>query len=312
MLQQTRMEVVLRYFTPFIDRFPDVAALAAAAEQDVLAAWSGLGYYRRARMLRQGAIDTTDRFGGTLPHSVKELMTIPGIGRYTAGAIASIAYSQAAPIVDGNVARVLSRIIGIGEPVGSPALMRAAWLQSEELVQAAGNPRSFNQGLMEVGALICRPQKPDCEACPVISSCVAFRTGRTSSLPAPKQAKPPQVMTIPLYFIQSSDGRVLMRSERGALMTSLLHLPHGTNELLGGSTLSVIEKRLIGGFRHTITTRRIRFEVIAARLRDTIRDDARDYVWVDPAELSSMPHPSYVAKAMALAARLQSTACAGG
>lgn len=312
MLQQTRMEVVLRYFERFIERFPNVSALARASEHDVLTAWSGLGYYRRARMLREGAIDVVDRFNGMLPESIEDLMTIPGIGRYTAGAIASIAYDRAAPIVDGNVARVLSRLMAIDEPVGSPRLMRGAWLESQRLVRAAVSPRLLNQGLMELGALICRPQKPDCAACPVISSCAAFRTGRTDSLPAPKLAKAPRALTIPLYFIEGDDGRVLMRHERGALMTSLLHLPHGTNDLLAGTLLSVIEKGLIGTFRHTITTRRIDFQLVAAELRDTIRDGAPDYVWVDPAELCNIPHPSYVAKAMTLAARLQSTQCAGG
>src|SRR5687768_10022801 len=133
MLQQTRMEVVLPYFERFIERFPTVASAANASEQEVMAAWSGLGYYGRAKMLRAGAVEVMARFGGRIPSTVDELQTIPGIGRYTAGAIASVAWNQHAPIVDGNVARIVSRLFAIGEPVGSPALMRASWVRAEEL-----------------------------------------------------------------------------------------------------------------------------------------------------------------------------------
>src|SRR5881394_2821354 len=134
MLQQTRMEVVLGYYERFMARFPDVASLAAATFDEVTAAWSGLGYYRRARMLRDGAVDVMTRFGGVIPRTVDELMTIAGIGRYTAGAIASIAHRQRAPIVDGNVARIVARLFAIDAPLASPALMREAWLRAEELV----------------------------------------------------------------------------------------------------------------------------------------------------------------------------------
>src|SRR3954471_4757203 len=189
MLQQTRMEVVLGYYERFMTRFPDVAALAAASFDDVTAAWSGLGYYRRARMLRDGAVDVMARFGGTIPKSIDELMTIAGIGRYTAGAIASIAHGQRAPIVDGNVARIMARLFAIEAPLGSPALMREAWLRAEELVSSSKAPRDFNQGLMELGALICTPRNPSCGRCPLRKHCAAFLTDRVDALPQPK-AKP--------------------------------------------------------------------------------------------------------------------------
>src|SRR5436853_1202429 len=153
MLQQTRMEGVLGYYERFMRRFPDVASLAAASFDDVTAAWSGLGYYRRARMLRDGAVDVMTRFGGVIPKTVDELMTIAGIGRYTAGAIASIAHEQRAPIVDGNVARVLARVFAKNDD---------AWRRAAELVAVSNSPRDCNQGLMEIGALICTPRKPSC------------------------------------------------------------------------------------------------------------------------------------------------------
>jgi A/G-specific adenine glycosylase len=149
MLQQTRMEVVLGYYEKFLDRFPSIAALAAATDDEVMSAWSGLGYYRRARMLRDGARDVVERFSGKVPKTVDELLTIGGIGRYTAGAVASIAHKVKAPIVDGNVARILARLYAIETPLKSPALMREAWVYAEELVQTSRNPRDFNQGLMQ-------------------------------------------------------------------------------------------------------------------------------------------------------------------
>lgn len=304
MLQQTRMEVVLRYFDRFVERFPSISALAAAGEQEVLAAWSGLGYYRRARMLRQGAADVVARFGGALPSSIELLRSIPGVGRYTAGAIASIAFEQRAAIVDGNVARVLARLTGTDG-------MNAAWKSAEELVAAAKRPRAFNQGLMELGALVCKPKNPECGQCPVSSHCTALRENRVDSLPAPKPPRATRALTIPLYVITDRRGRVLMRREGGALMNAMLHLPHGTTDLLSGSPLRVVEKELIGTFRHTITTRRISFRLLAADLSDSLRDGPAEYVWVAPHDLPNVPHPSYVAKAMSLIA-LQSPACAGG
>src|SRR3954454_4517759 len=178
MLQQTRMEVVLGYFERFISRFPDIKRLASSAENDVLAAWSGLGYYRRARMLREGAIAVAER--GSMPETVDELMTIPGIGRYTAGAIASIAFGRRAPIVDGNVKRVVARLFGDEDD---------PWGRAEALVNACDDSRKLNQGLMELGALICTPRNPSCDACPVQKHCVAFAMDLVDELPQPK-AKP--------------------------------------------------------------------------------------------------------------------------
>jgi A/G-specific adenine glycosylase len=301
MLQQTRMEVVLDgYYDRFLQRFPDVASLARASEDEVMAMWSGLGYYRRARMLRAGAIDVMERFGGLVPARVDELLTISGIGRYTAGAIASIAHGRRAAIVDGNVARIVARIEGIEAPLGSPALMREAWSRAEELVAACSNPRNFNQGLMEVGALICRPARPLCMLCPVQRACVAFTTGRTDELPVAKEKKATRELLIPLYLILDRDGRILMRRESGKLMSSMFHLPHGNSSLLGGTPLEVAGSLLLGTFRHTVTTRRIEFALYQAELPRLVRDDD-GYAWIDPHRLDDYPHPSYVRKALRLA-----------
>ncbi len=305
MLQQTRMEVVLKYYEHFLATFPDLASLAKASDDQVLASWSGLGYYRRARMLRDGARVVSVDFGGNVPDAVQELMHITGIGRYTAGAISSIAYGQHAPIVDGNIARIVSRLAGIDEPAGSAALMRAAWIESERLVNACHSPREFNQGLMEIGALICRPRTPDCGACPLRSHCFAFRNKRTESLPRKKIKPETRDMNVDLYIVSDKRGRILMRRESGPLMNAMMHLPHGDTSLLTGAPLRVNDTRLLAKFRHTITTRRIAFSVYTGKLGSAIRDDG-EYEWIDVSNLASVPHPSYVAKALALSTQLKS------
>lgn len=287
MLQQTRMEVVLGYYARFLDRFPTMASLTSASEDDVMAAWSGLGYYRRARMLREGAVDVMRRFGGRVPETVDELVTIPGIGRYTAGAIVSIAHRRRAPIVDGNVTRILARVFGIEDP----------WRHAEALVQACRDPRALNQGVMELGALVCKPRNPLCLMCPIANDCVARATGRIDELPRKKEKAATRALRIPLFLITDRRGRVLMRRESGKLLTAMFHLPHGDTALLGGTPLSAETKTLLGTFRHTITNRRIEFALYEAVLSSRA---GREYQWIDPRELANVPHPSYVRKALDL------------
>ena len=294
MLQQTRMEVVLPYFERFLARFPTIAALAAASDDDVTSAWSGLGYYRRARMLRTGALEVMNRFDGNLPASVEELLTIPGIGRYTAGAIASIAFDTRAPIVDGNVTRVVARLFGDDDD---------PWSRAEALVQASKSPRALNQALMELGALICTPRNPTCLVCPLRSHCVAVATGRVDELPRPKEKKATRELNIALYLIRDRRGRVLMRRESGPLMNDLYHLPHGDTSLLTGPPLDATPRQLLGTFRHTVTTRKIEFTVYTAEARGLRR--RKDYEWIDVSTMSEVPHPSYVRKALRLALEIR-------
>jgi A/G-specific adenine glycosylase len=294
MAQQTRLEVVTAYFARFIETFPTIAALSEASDDEVTAAWSGLGYYRRARMLRDGARDVVMRFTGELPRRVEELTTIAGIGRYTAGAIASIAFEQHAPIVDGNVARVTARLFGIDATAGSPDLLRQAWLRAEELVGAATSPRALNQGLMELGALVCTPRAPACLTCPLARACVT----RSDALPRAKAKKVTCELNIPLYVVTDRKGRVLMRREEGPLMNAMFHLPHGNSLLLAGAPMQATKTTPIGSFRHTVTNRRITFEVAHA---PRPRHPDPSYQWIDARDLGSLPHPSYVRKALQLA-----------
>ncbi len=297
MLQQTRMEVVLGYYEQFLSRFPTIKLLASSSVDDVLAAWSGLGYYRRARLLHEGAKAAAER--GAMPESVDELMSIPGIGRYTAGAIASIAFQQRAAIVDGNVARVIARLEAIESPLGSPELMRKVWLHAEELVGACEDPRKFNQALMELGALVCTPRNPDCTSCPVSRFCAAYSSGRTQELPRPKTKVATRELEIPLYIIRDDRGHVLMRRERGELMQMMFHLPHGDTSLLPGLPPPVRRGSLLGTFRHSVTNRRIEFAVFEAELSDPLADSGH-YEWIDVTKLRTVAHPSYVDKALKL------------
>ena len=298
MAQQTRLEVVVPYFERFIARFPTLASLAAASEDEVTAAWSGLGYYRRARMLLAGAVDVQSRFGGRIPADVESLLTIAGIGPYTAGAIRSIAFDERAAIVDGNVARVVSRLFAVDAAIGSSVLRRAAWIHAGRLVAEARSPRALNQGLMEIGALLCTPRKPACLLCPLAPHCTARATGRVDEIPRPKAKGLTRELRIPLYLVVDRQGRVLMRRESGKLMTSMFHLPHGDPALLGGTPMRVdpASATLVGTFRHTVTNRRITFQLFQTRARR-----AAGYEWIALADLGDVPHPSYVRKALRLA-----------
>lgn len=291
MLQQTRMEVVLPYFERFLARFPSVAVLAQASDDEVLSSWSGLGYYRRARMLRDGATVVVARFGGNIPSTVEELRSIPGIGRYTAGAIASVGFQQRAPIVDGNVTRVLSRVCALeGDP----------WACAEELVRECTSPRALNQGLMELGALVCKARNPACPLCPLRTHCLALATGRIDELPPPRERKDSRELRIPLYVVRDRRGRILMRRVSGTLMDALYHLPHGDTSLLEGEPLGATPDTLLGTFRHTVTTRKIEFAVWSATLSGPAR---RGYEWIDPTAMEHVPHSSYVKKALKIAAK---------
>ncbi|HET7436950.1 MAG TPA: A/G-specific adenine glycosylase [Thermoanaerobaculia bacterium] len=297
MAQQTRIEVVLAYFDRFLQRFPTLASLANASDDEVTSAWSGLGYYRRARMLRDGARDVMERFGGRIPSTVEDLLTIKGIGRYTAGAIASIAHGTRAPIVDGNIARIAARLFAIEAPLGTPELMRTAWMHAEALVNACDAPRAFNQGWMEIGALLCKPRNPSCLLCPVSDVCAARASGRANELPLPKEKKATRELRIALYVVRDRNGRVLMRRESGPLMNAMYHLPHGDTSFLSGTPIAVNSPRLLGNVRHTVTTRKITFEVYAA----TVTRKPAEHDWIDPRAMHDVPHPSYVRKALALA-----------
>src|ERR1700678_2232545 len=184
MLQQTRVDTVIPYFQAFIRAYPTLDDLARAPEQGVLSLWSGLGYYRRARLLHAAARRVAAEHGGRLPSEVAELRTLEGIGAYTAGAIASIAFKRRAALVDGNVARVLARLFAVEQDVKSAAGAAHMWRLAEDLLPDGDrDPGDWNQSLMELGATVCVPREPKCDACPVRDLCLARERGIAGRLP---------------------------------------------------------------------------------------------------------------------------------
>ena len=223
MLQQTRVETVVDYYLRFMQRFPDVKALAAAPVEDVLKLWEGLGYYRRARNLWAGAQQVMLEFNGTIPENVEQLKRIKGIGAYTAGAIASIAFGKAVPAVDGNVIRVMSRLYDDHQMMGTASAQR----HMDSLVMEnipEDRPGDFNQALMDLGARICVPGTPDCGNCPLRSECLALRHATAEQLPVlPTKAKQKEIR-YDLLLITDGD-RILMRQRTESLLQGLWVFP---------------------------------------------------------------------------------------
>jgi len=295
MLQQTQVATVVPYFERFVGAFPTLAALAAADEQHVLAHWQGLGYYRRARHLHAAARLCVERFGGRVPATVEELLELPGVGRYAAGAIASIAYRVRAPILDGNVARVLARLFAIDEPVDTTAARHRLWALAEALVPAK-HPGDFNQALMELGATVCTPRDPKCMFCPVRGRCAAFGQGRVAELPRVSPRKAPQAVTHRVVAVRRGGRLLFEQRPDGGLWSAMWQ--HPTAEALNGTPIGawaearfglvLDEPRALGAFTHQTTHRTIRFEVFSARTAGgRLRRGAG--VWRSPDALDDLP-----------------------
>ena len=220
MLQQTRVETVIPYYERWLERFPDLHALALADEQAVLSAWEGLGYYSRARNLHGAARAVRERYAGTLPSDYGALRALPGIGDYTAGAVASIAFGHAVPAVDGNVRRVLARVHDLEAP--APSELRA---YAAELVDES-RPGDFNQALMELGATLCTPRAPACGDCPIERHCVARARGTVALRPAPRPRASVPAFDLITLVARDRHGRVLLRQRpRGGLLAGMWEFP---------------------------------------------------------------------------------------
>ena len=228
MLQQTQVSRVSPAFISFMRVFPTPAACAAAREQAVLAAWEGMGYYRRARFLHAAAKEIVESCGGEVPTDARRLRMLPGVGRYTAGAVASIAFGAREPIVDGNIERVFAR--WSGRCPGSDAAAqrhahREAWQTAERLVALAEEPAIFNEGLMELGATICTPARPACERCPVAAECSALRMNRVHEIPAPRVRVPRKGLFIDAVLLRCGERTLLEQRAPEGLWAGLWQLP---------------------------------------------------------------------------------------
>lgn len=296
MLQQTRVEAVIPYYERFLKAFPTVGRLAKAPLERVLRLWAGLGYYSRARNLHAAAQTIVRDHSGAFPRSSAALRTLPGIGRYTAAAIASIAFSEPAAVLDGNVKRVLARMLAVGESIDRAATVARLWDEAERLLDRR-HPGDFNQSMMELGATVCTPRSPHCEKCPVSAVCKAAALGIARDLPMrnPKRAVA-AVFAAAAAIVE--DGRVLLmkRSERG-LLAGFWTLP--TCERTGRDTTPhdlarSISSQLnagiaiggkLGEVRHEFTHRSLSLEIFAAQFRDrnplaaSVRESSRRLVW---------------------------------
>jgi A/G-specific adenine glycosylase len=297
MLQQTRVEAVVPHYERFLARFPSVHALAGAPADDVLHAWSGLGYYRRARQLHAAAAVVVREHAGLLPMDETALLALPGIGRYTAGAIRSIAFGKPAPIVDGNVARVLSRLYALRGAPGEATRERRLWELATALVPA-GHASEFNQGLMELGATVCVPRAPRCDACPLAALCVAHARGREEAFPPPRlRAAPTRVTRWAVARVRAKDGAVLMR-KRGAAEVNA-----GQWEVpLTAPTARPPRGALrVGGVRHGILKTAYAVEAYLVRVAGSTQARApRGQRWIAATDRATLPLTTLTRKLLAL------------
>ncbi len=260
MLQQTTVAAVAPKYEKFIAAFPDVRALAGAREDAVLKHWAGLGYYSRARNLRRAALEIVAKHGGAFPSALDDVLALPGIGRYTAGAILSIAFGKPHAVVDGNVIRVFSRLFGLRGRAKDPAFVADIWARAAPLVPKTA-PGDWNQALMELGATVCTPESPSCGACPVADFCVGLRKGIQDRLPlAEKRRAPTPVRWTCLWIARGGKVLIWRRSNGERLLKNLWGLPEaGRLPAAVGAT--------IGAVSHVIT-----HHALAVELREAVLD----------------------------------------
>ena len=309
MLQQTRTETVGAYYERFLSLFPDVFALAHAPEQDVLKAWEGLGYYSRARNLHKAAKVIAENYGGKFPADAEKLRSLPGVGDYTAAAVASIAFDLPEPAMDGNLTRVFSRVRGIREDVGAPSVKRRLLDVAREHM-----PKSrcgdFNQALMDLGAMICTPGTPDCEKCPLCMLCDACKMGDAEELPIKAAAKPPKELQVGIAIV-TCGAKTLLMQRKEALLKGLWVFPQ-TEE---GSGREQVEKRLkelgvraefaasMGSARHVFSHRIWQMQVYHYLAREPLSKEGE---WVSLSGMQALPLPTAVKGAKGWAEELLS------
>jgi A/G-specific adenine glycosylase len=277
MLQQTQIATVLGkgYYQRFLDAFPDMITLAAADDAALLKAWEGLGYYRRARMLRDTARAVIERHDGKFPCDAVALLALPGIGRYTAGALRAFAFNLPAVLVDGNVCRVLARLMDFSKPVDGSAGLKQIWEWAAVLADDR-HPRIHHAALMELGQKICRPGVPDCTACPVAAFC---RTREPAALPVKQRKVAITAVDEHALWLRDKVGRVLMQHETGKRRTGLWKLPVRDAGKIGH--LPVIAEHVYG-----ITRYRVRLRVHQGRARGF--QTAAGEAWIEPEEIAGL------------------------
>ncbi len=293
MLQQTQVATVIPYFLKWMQRFPDVFALAVASEDEVLAIWQGLGYYSRCRQLHAGAKQIAAQ---GFPTSSEGWRAVPGVGPYTAGAVASIAFGAPVPVVDGNIERVFARVAAC-EASGAE-LKRRAWTWAENCVDRE-SPGDWNQALMELGATVCTPRAPRCDACPITQQCLAHRDGKQDMLPVRVEAIPSISLTAHCWIPVCGNRFGVRQIPEGAWWQGMWEFPRESEEGALRARWPTANPSVVGNFMHAVTKHRIRVTV-SVMLAERAHDDLR---WLENSELEQLPMPSPARKALELARR---------
>ncbi len=307
MLQQTQMDTALPYYARWMKRFPDIATLAKADEKTVLKHWEGLGYYSRARNIHKSAQYLMEKHDGRFPESFDEILSIKGVGRYTAGAIASIAFNQEKPIVDGNVLRVLSRVFAISDPIDVIKNREKFWPLQEKLIPK-GQARHFNQALMELGALVCTKQNPLCHQCPIKRSCKAFEKNMAEAYPV-KAHKKKMVKVSATALVLTCDGRYFIRLRPvGKIMGGLWEFPEW--KLPKNKALQAAEKEFghtfkkisrIGIIKRNYTHHLETLEVFSVIVDQKLPDNSNwKSIWTSKSDFSKYPFSSAHSKIASL------------
>ncbi len=302
MLQQTRVETVIPYYQRWLAAFPTIRTLAEADEDQVLKHWEGLGYYRRARNLGAAARILEDRFGGELPAEKEALLSLPGIGPYTAGAILSIAFNIPAPVLDGNLKRVFSRFFNISTPLEDSKTVKELWGIAEILLPES-TPGDFNQALMELGALVCLPRNPRCTECPLAADCQANLLKLQKELPVRKEKRALPHLQVTAAVIPQDGAVLLAKRPPGGLLGGLWEFPGGKqekDETLQATLARELKEELnleveigsqLGEYHHAYTHYRVTLHAFNCRL---VSDDLQlnyhtEYDWVQLPELDTYP-----------------------
>ena len=305
MLQQTTVKTVMPYYAAFVAAFPDLPSLAGAAEEKVLALWSGLGYYHRARNLHRGARHVLERHRGRFPRTLEAALAVPGVGLYTASAVLSIAHGVPLPVVDGNVRRVLARLFALRGPEWRADA--AFYNKADELLDRQA-PGDWNQALMELGATVCLPRRPACPACPLRAHCAALALGIAEQLPEGRARRAPVAVTVAAALVEEGGRVLLVRRGEGRLMGRMWEVPQTSLEARGLPDLArelkqrhgldLVPGKLVARGRHAITFRRIRLEAYSSRLRRRPPLDPERFRWVRPEEIAALPVSSITRKVL--------------
>ena len=295
MLQQTQVATVVPYFHRFVKQFPTIADLAHAELQEVLRLWQGLGYYSRARNLHRCAGQVLANHDGQVPRAVEALLELPGVGRYTAGAIASLAFDVRAPILDGNVTRVLCRLDQIEADPRQRQVHLQLWRRAEEVLPET-HAGDFNSALMELGATICTPRNPQCLICPVREHCLAQAAGVQERIPLPKKSKPTPLLHRVVFCIRDEDRYWIEQRPAKGRWAGMWQFK--THEQGGGKAtalslarkagLAISKPRKLGVVTHALTHRRYRFEVYSCEWKGAKNEEG---TWVTLLELDKFPLP---------------------